>query len=150
MTPATPVGCSAGSTTRRATSTATSCSRPTRTIGSTSRSIRPPCRSTPRTRSRPTDQYGNAAPAFIPHDTNATETEDEAFVALSFVHKLDDSSSIQVAPLYKLSRGVLLSDATHALGAEADPGATASDVTRLAHHAGAIVDLLESLREHIC
>jgi len=88
---------------------------------------------------RPTDQYGNAAPAFIPHDTNATETEDEAFVALSFVHKIDDTETIQVAPLYKLSRGVLFSDPTHALGAEADPGATASDVTRLAHHAGAVV-----------
>ena len=87
---------------------------------------------------RPPDEYGNDAPAHIPLDTRATETEDELFVAYSFSHRFDDKSSIQVAPLYKLSRGRLFGDATHALGPAADPGATASDVDRTAHHGGAI------------
>ncbi len=88
-------------------------------------------------RPRPVDQFGNEAPAFIPRDTDATETEDEAFAALSFTHVFEDKSSLQIAPLYKLSRGLLFGDAEHALGPTADPGATASDVLRLAQHAGA-------------
>ena len=40
--------------------------------------------------------------------------------------------------IYKLSRGVLYGDAPHALGSDADPGATTSDVTRIAHHAGGV------------
>ena len=86
---------------------------------------------------RPPDRFGNAAPAYVPRDTNATETEDELFAAVSFTHKLDNGQ-ILVAPIYKLSRGVLFSDATHALAATSDPDATASDVTRLAHHFGGI------------
>lgn len=87
---------------------------------------------------RSPDEFGNDAPAFIPRDTNATETEDEAFVAVSMTRKLDQGQ-LQIAPLYKLSRGLLFADATHALGAMADPGATASDVKRVAHHVGGIV-----------
>lgn len=87
---------------------------------------------------RPPDQYGNASPAHIPLDTRATETEDELFVAYAFTHKLGDKSSFGLAPLYKLSRGRLFGDAMHALGPTADPGATASDVDRTAHHGGAI------------
>jgi outer membrane cobalamin receptor len=86
---------------------------------------------------RPPDQFGNDAPAFVPHDTNATETEDELFAALAFTHKLEHGQLL-VAPLYKLSRGVLFGDAAHALGPTSDPDAVASDVARLAHHAGAI------------
>ncbi|HEX4452514.1 MAG TPA: TonB-dependent receptor [Kofleriaceae bacterium] len=86
---------------------------------------------------RPPDQYGNESPGFTPHDTNATETEDELFVAASWTHKLD-KGQVMIAPLYKLSRGVLFSDAEHALGPLSDPGATASDVTRVAQHAGAV------------
>jgi hypothetical protein len=86
---------------------------------------------------RPVDKYGNPSPPFVPHDTDATETEDEAFIAGSFVHKLAHGQ-IQLAPLYKLSRGVLLGDAPHALGVQSDPGSTASDVRRTAHHAGGI------------
>ncbi len=87
---------------------------------------------------RGVDQYGNAAPAFIPRNTNSTETEDELFTAFSYTHKISDTSSFQLAPLYKLSRGVLYGDAPDALGATADPGATASDVTRVAHHGGGV------------
>jgi outer membrane cobalamin receptor len=86
---------------------------------------------------RPVDQFGNEAPAFVPLDTNATETEDEVFAALSFVHKLD-KGQLQVAPIYKLSRGYLFSDPEHALGPLSDPDATASNVLRFAQHAGAI------------
>jgi len=86
---------------------------------------------------RPPDRFGNDAPAFVPRDTDATETEDELFAALAFTHKLEHGQ-ILVAPLYKLSRGVLFGDAAHALGPTSDPGAVASDVTRLAHHAGGI------------
>ena len=86
------------------------------------------------------DPFGNAPPAFIPHDTNQTETEDELFVAASYKHQYEDGNgTILVAPIYKLSRGVLYGDARHALGALADPGATANDVTRLAHHAGGVL-----------
>ena len=86
---------------------------------------------------RPPDRFGNDASAFVPRDTDATETEDELFAALAFAHKLAHGQ-ILVAPLYKLSRGVLFGDAAHALGPTADPDANASDVTRLAHHAGGI------------
>ena len=86
---------------------------------------------------RPVDQFGNASPAFVPHDTNATETEDEAFAAVSFTHKLDHGQ-LQIAPVYKLSRGVLFGDPEHALAAESDPGTVASNVTRVAQHAGGI------------
>lgn len=92
----------------------------------------------PSTRTTP-DEFGNDPPAFIPRDTDATETEDDAFVAMSFTHTLQDNNGqIQLAPIYKLSRGVLFGDARHALGATAQDGATASDVSRLAHHAGGI------------
>ena len=87
---------------------------------------------------RTPDQFGNDAPVFVPRDTDATETEDEAFVAVSMIRKLDHGQ-LQVAPLYKLSRGLLFADAVHALGGSADPGATASDVKRVAHHVGGIV-----------
>ncbi len=86
---------------------------------------------------RPVDQYGNDAPAFVPRNTNATETEDELFTALAFTHKLDNGQFL-LAPIYKLSRGVLYGDAAHALGPTSDPDAVASDVNRLAHHVGAI------------
>ena len=90
--------------------------------------------------SRPPDPFGNDSPPFVPHDTNATETEDELFAAVSFTHKFDDGKNgqLQIAPLYKLSRGVLFSDPIHALGALADPGSTASNVTRDAQHAGGV------------
>jgi hypothetical protein len=88
---------------------------------------------------RPADKFGNDAPAFVPRNTDARETEDELFAAFSWTHTLENErGQIQVAPLYKLSRGVLFADAAHALGLTADPGATASDVTRVAQHMGGI------------
>lgn len=98
---------------------------------------------------RPPDEYGNDAPAHIPLDTRATETEDELFIAYSFRHELDEHSSFQLAPLYKLSRGRLFGDATHALGPTADPGATASDVDRTAHHAGALATYTRQSGRHL-
>lgn len=89
---------------------------------------------------RPPDKFGNDAPAYVPRDTDSTETEDELFTALSFVHTMDHGA-LQLAPIYKLSRGALLADARHALGSLSDPDATASDVTRLQHHAGAIASV---------
>ncbi|HEX5062245.1 MAG TPA: TonB-dependent receptor, partial [Kofleriaceae bacterium] len=89
------------------------------------------------TRPRPVDKFGNEAPAFIPHDTDAREHEHEAFAAFSWIHKLQ-RGQLMLAPLYKLSRGTLVGDAEHALGDGADPGSTASDVKRTAHHAGGI------------
>ncbi len=86
---------------------------------------------------RPPDQFGNVSPPFVPHDTNASETEDELFVAASWTHRFD-RGQLLIAPLYKLSRGVLFGDAEHALGPLSDPGSTASDVTRVAQHAGAV------------
>lgn len=83
------------------------------------------------------DHYGNPAPAFVPHDTDATETDDELFAMVAISHKFE-RGKLLVAPLYKLSRGVLNGDVAHALGPTADPGAVASGVTRLAHHAGFI------------
>jgi hypothetical protein len=62
----------------------------------------------------------------------------ELFVAASYLHRFDQGQ-ILVAPTYKLSHGALLADAAHALGPMADPGSSASDVTRLAQHAGGIV-----------
>lgn len=97
---------------------------------------------------RPPDRFGNDAPAFVPRDTDATETEDEAFAALAFTHKLDHGQLL-VAPLYKLSRGVLFGDAVHALGSTSDPGAVASDVTRIAHHLGGIAAYSQQFGSHL-
>jgi len=97
---------------------------------------------------RPVDQYGNEAPAYVPHDTNSTETEDELFTAMSFVHKLDDGQ-LQVAPIYKLSRGYLFGDAPHALGPLSDPDATASNVLRFAQHFGGIGSYTRKLGSHL-
>lgn len=89
---------------------------------------------------RPVDQYGNTSPPFVPHDTDASETEDELFIAASYLHRFDQGwGQILVAPTYKLSRGALFADAEHALGPTADPGSSASDITRFAQHAGGIV-----------
>ncbi|HEY4239589.1 MAG TPA: TonB-dependent receptor [Kofleriaceae bacterium] len=97
---------------------------------------------------RPPDQYGNDAPAYVPRDTNASETEDELFAAFSWLYTFEDKSQLQLAPIYKLSRGVLFSDAQHALGPTADPGATTSDVTRLAQHMGGVGSYTFSLGHH--
>jgi outer membrane cobalamin receptor len=97
---------------------------------------------------RPVDQYGNASPPFIPRDTNASETEDELFVAASYLHRFDQGQ-ILIAPTYKLSRGALFADATRALGPTADPGSTASDVTRLAQHAGGLVAYSLPIGSHL-
>ena len=97
---------------------------------------------------RPPDRFGNDAPAYIPHDTNSTETEDELFAALSFTHKLE-TGQIMVAPVYKLSRGVLFGDADHALGPLSDPNAVSSNVTRLAHHLGGIAAYSAKYGSHL-
>ena len=101
------------------------------------------------TMARPVDRFGNESPPFIPHDTNATETEDELFAALSWLHSFGADGTLQVAPYYKLSRGVLRADAEHALGPTADPGAVASDVKRTAHHAGAIAAYSIKVGDHL-
>ena len=98
---------------------------------------------------RPVDQYGNESPPFIPHDTNATETENEVFVAASWVHQFAALGQLQVAPYYKLSAGALASDPVHALGPLSDPGSTASDVTREAQHAGGVVHYSLQLGHHL-
>lgn len=85
----------------------------------------------------PPDKYGNEPAQFVPLDTDATETEHEAFAAMSFTHKLD-KGQFMLAPLYKLSRGTLLGDPEHALGPTSEPDAVTSDVTRIAQHAGGI------------
>ncbi len=97
---------------------------------------------------RPVDRFGNDAPAFVPRNTNSTETEDELFAAFSYTHRISDTSSFQLAPLYKLSRGVLYGDAPHALAADADPGATTSDVRRIAHHAGGVAAYSDTEGHH--
>jgi outer membrane cobalamin receptor len=97
---------------------------------------------------RPPDQYGNESPPFVPHDTDASETEDELFVAASWTHKFD-KGQLLVAPIYKLSRGFLFSDAEHALGPLSDPGATASDVLRVAQHAGAVAQYSVQSGSHL-
>ena len=98
---------------------------------------------------RPLDQFGNAAPSFIPHDTNATETEHEMFVAASWLHTFANHGELQIAPYYKLSWGALIADAAHALGVTADPGSTASDVIRRADHAGSVARYSIKLGNHV-
>jgi hypothetical protein len=96
------------------------------------------------------DQYGNASPPFVPHDTDATETEDELFVAGAYTHQYEDGNGkILVAPIYKLSRGVLFGDAMHALGPTADMGTRASDVTRVAHHVGGVLAYSLPIGSHV-
>ena len=71
---------------------------------------------------RPVDSFGNQSASYVPHDTDATETEHEVFLTLSYVHSFSRKGQLQIAPYYKLSFGALASDPEHALGALADPG----------------------------
>ncbi len=97
---------------------------------------------------RTPDEYGNDPPPFVPFDTNATETEHEVFLTLSWVHSFGKKGQLQLAPYYKMSFGALSSDPEHALGALADPGMIASDVTRRADHGGAIAHYSVLLGRH--
>jgi hypothetical protein len=98
---------------------------------------------------RPVDSFGNPSPPFVPHDTDAGETEHEAFITASWVHQVSPQLQFQLAPYYKLSYGALAADPIHALGAEADSGTTASDVTRTAHHAGGVFHLSFNKGNHL-
>ena len=94
------------------------------------------------------DQFGNPPPPFVPLDTSSTETEDELFSALSFTHKLSHGA-LQIAPIYKLSRGYLFGDATHALGPTSEPDATASNVLRFQQHGGGIAAVSWQAGSHL-
>lgn len=85
------------------------------------------------------DSYGNAPPPFIPYDANPTDTERNAFAAISYAHAFD-SGALQIAPFFRQSYGDLSCDAVRALGPSADPGSTCSDVRRDADHAGVIAN----------
>jgi outer membrane cobalamin receptor len=95
------------------------------------------------------DAFGNAPPPFIPRDTDATEREQEAFVAFSWLHSFGSRGDLQVSPYYKLSLGALDGDPGHALGATADPGATAASVTRLGQHGGVIAHYTLARGAHV-
>ena len=118
-TPARPAASSRASTGSRAIAIATSCSRPTRTTASRSRSILRRRRSIPRTRAR---RISTATTR--PRSSRTIPTRPRPRTSCSprswFTHKLEHGQ-LPVAPLYKLSRGVLFGDAAHALGAHVDP-----------------------------
>lgn len=96
----------------------------------------------------PPDKYGNDPAQFVPLDTDATETEHEAFAAMAFTHKLS-KGQVLLAPLYKLSRGTLLGDPEHALGPTSEPDAVTSDVVRSAQHAGGIAAVSWHTGKHL-
>jgi hypothetical protein len=95
------------------------------------------------------DPYGNGSPPYVPHDTDATETEHELFLAASWLHSFGNNGQLQVAPYYKLSLGILSSDPADALGPTADPGSTTSDVTRRADHVGGVVHYSVTRGNHL-
>jgi len=88
---------------------------------------------------RPVDAFGNSSAGFVPHDTDATESEHELFLTASWIHSFEKRGQLQIAPYYKMSYGALDSDPMHALGALADPGSTVSDVDRRADHMGGVI-----------
>jgi len=98
---------------------------------------------------RPLDSYGNESRSYVPHDSDATETEHELFLTLSWVHSFGKRGQLQIAPYYKLSFGALAADPEHSLGALADPGSIVSDVTRRADHGGAVVHYSLSAGNHL-
>ncbi len=98
---------------------------------------------------RPVDSFGNESPSYVPHDTDATETEHEVFLTLSYVHSFSRKGQLQIAPYYKLSFGALASDPEHALGALADPGSIVSDVTRRADHSGVVANYSLHAGNHV-
>ena len=98
---------------------------------------------------RPVDSFGNESPAYVPHDTDATETEHELFLTLSWLHSFGKRGQLQIAPYYKMSFGALASDPAHALGALADPGSIVSDVTRRADHGGAVIHYAVQVGNHL-
>lgn len=100
-------------------------------------------------RGRPLDSFGNESPAYVPHDTDATETEHEVFLTLSWVHSFANRGQLQVAPYYKLSVGALASDPAHALAALSDPGTIVSDVKRRADHVGAVAHYSLQVGRHL-
>jgi Carboxypeptidase regulatory-like domain len=77
---------------------------------------------------RGTDQYGNSAPDFVPYNSNPTEFEREAFVAISYSHDFDDQAQLQVTPFLRSQASILTCDVANQLGATADPGQMCSDV----------------------
>lgn len=97
---------------------------------------------------RPTDAYGNTSLGYVPHDTDASETEHELFAAVSLVHSFT-RGQLQLTPYYKLSYGALLADAERALGPLADPGSTTSDVIRRGQHAGLVGNFSYAVGKHL-
>jgi outer membrane cobalamin receptor len=91
---------------------------------------------------RAPDRFGNPSPAFVPHDTNQTENERDLLTLASFRHDFDGGGALRLAGYYRHSFGFLFGDALHALGPTADPGSTASDVTRYADHVGGTAEYL--------
>jgi outer membrane cobalamin receptor len=85
---------------------------------------------------RGTDSYGNSAPTFVPYDANPTEGEAEVFTALSWFHKFNERSELQVAPFYRYQNSNLDCNPVLSLGATADPGSTCSSVTNKVNQGG--------------
>ncbi|MGD0678133.1 MAG: carboxypeptidase regulatory-like domain-containing protein [Polyangiaceae bacterium] len=81
------------------------------------------------------DQYGNAAPQFVPYDANPTEVERDLFIALSYLHTFS-SGSFQLAPYVRSSYGNLNCDPAASLGATAYPQSSCSNVSRGLLHEG--------------
>ncbi|HEY1693246.1 MAG TPA: TonB-dependent receptor plug domain-containing protein [Polyangiaceae bacterium] len=85
---------------------------------------------------RGVDVYGNPPPPFVPYGANPTDDERDFFVALSYVHRIRDDATVQIAPYAHAIHGSLLCDPAGSLGPTADPGSTCSDVTRDIVHGG--------------
>ena len=114
---------------------------------------KPDCGRTP-------DRYGNPPGAFVPADTNSTETERDSFALLSYRHDFGADASFRATGYYRHSDGILLGDAVHDLGPTQDPCTTSasgtvtcastSDVTRVADHAGGTAEyLLRAGDDHV-
>jgi outer membrane cobalamin receptor len=85
---------------------------------------------------RTPDAYGNDPAPFFPRDTNQTENERDYFALLSVRHDEGPRASFRAALTFRHSYGYLFGDPGHALGPTADPGSSASNVSRTADHAG--------------
>ena len=91
---------------------------------------------------RAPDRFGNPSPSFVPLDTNQTENERDLLTVASFRHDFLGGDALRVSAYYRHSYAFLFGDAQHALGPTADPGATASDVLRVADHVGGTAEYL--------
>jgi hypothetical protein len=94
------------------------------------------------------DVYGNPAPQFVPYNANPTEAERDVFAAVSYVHRVNATDALHVAPYFHEVYGNFSCDPAGALGPTAYPGSSCADLLRDTLHEGIAADYSWKAGEH--